>query len=72
MLRKMMMDDKTTNQFTPDCYSQSKPKSEKVLKHIKCMNYQECKNMLHSQGNHHRLCWECGKKNVPISYKIVF
>ncbi len=57
------MNNKIINQFTPDYLNQSKPKPQKETKHIKCMNYQECKNMLHSEGSHHRLCWECRKKS---------
>ena len=32
------MNDKTTNQFTPDCYNQSKPKPDKeeILTERKC------------------------------------
>ena len=35
---------------------------KKILKHIKCMNYDECKNKIYSEGNHHRLCDQCRKK----------
>ena len=37
---------------------------EKTLKHIKCMNYENCKNKLYSEGNHHRLCNQCRKKTL--------